>query len=81
MRAGAREIGSGFNPLTPSRAPDLPAFVALTLSRSRALPVVCIAIGLLAFMNNGASIFWSEIVAVVAFAVAWLVKGRIVLKV
>lgn len=35
-----------------------------------------IAIGLLAFANKGASIFWPETFAVLAFAVAWLVKGQ-----
>ena len=39
-----------------------------------------IAIGILAFENKGASIFWPETVAVVAFAVAWLVKGQTILK-
>jgi hypothetical protein len=39
-----------------------------------------IAIGILALKNKGASIFWPETVAVVAFAVAWLVKGQTILK-
>jgi hypothetical protein len=39
-----------------------------------------IAIGVLAVTSKGRSIFWPETVAVVAFAVAWLVKGRTVLK-
>lgn len=38
------------------------------------------AIGGLALTERGASIFWPETVAVVAFAVAWLVKGQTVLK-
>ena len=39
-----------------------------------------LAIGFLAWRNHGDSIFWPEAVAVVAFAVAWLVKGQLVLK-
>jgi hypothetical protein len=39
-----------------------------------------IAIGILAFENKGASIFWPETVAVVPFALAWLVKGQTILK-
>jgi hypothetical protein len=39
-----------------------------------------VAIGLLAWRNDGESIFWPESVAVIAFATAWLVKGQIVLK-
>jgi hypothetical protein len=39
-----------------------------------------IAIGLLAFKNKGASIFWPETLAVFAFALAWLVKGQMILK-
>jgi hypothetical protein len=42
--------------------------------------VAFIAIGILAFENKGASIFWPETVAVVAFALAWLVKGQTILK-
>lgn len=38
------------------------------------------AIGVLVLQEKGASIFWPESVAVVAFAVAWLVKGQSVLK-
>ena len=38
------------------------------------------AIGILAMANKGASIFWPETVAVVAFALAWLVKGQTILK-
>jgi hypothetical protein len=37
-------------------------------------------IGVLALAFHGTSIFWPETVAVVAFGVAWLVKGQIVLK-
>jgi len=37
-------------------------------------------IGLLALTNKGASIFWPETLAVIAFGVAWLVKGQVVLK-
>jgi hypothetical protein len=33
-------------------------------------------IGVLAFTNNGASIFWPETIAVIAFAAAWLIKGQ-----
>jgi hypothetical protein len=33
-------------------------------------------VGVLAFTNNGTSIFWPETIAVVAFAIAWLVKGQ-----
>jgi hypothetical protein len=33
-------------------------------------------IGVLAFTNNGASIFWPETIAVFAFAAAWLIKGQ-----
>jgi hypothetical protein len=39
-----------------------------------------VAIGVLAVLHKGASIFWPETLAVVAFSAAWLVKGRIVLK-
>ena len=39
-----------------------------------------IAIGLLAARKKGESIFWPETTAVVAFGVAWLVKGQTVLK-
>jgi hypothetical protein len=39
-----------------------------------------IVIGLLACTNKTTSIFWPETAAVIAFAAAWLVKGRIVLK-
>ena len=37
-------------------------------------------IGALAIFNQGASIFWPETAAVIAFGVAWLIKGQIVLK-
>lgn len=39
-----------------------------------------LVIGLLAWRQDGASIFWPESVAVVAFAAAWLVKGQLILK-
>lgn len=39
-----------------------------------------IVIGFLAFRNRGESIFWPETVAVVAFGIAWLVKGQTILK-
>jgi len=39
-----------------------------------------LAIGFLAFRRNGDSIFWPETTAVVAFGVAWLVKGQTILK-
>ena len=39
-----------------------------------------VAIGVLAFLRKEASIFRPETVAVMAFAIAWLVKGRMVLK-
>jgi hypothetical protein len=42
--------------------------------------IAFLAIGLIKLQNNGGSIFWPETLAVVAFGVAWLVKGRIVLK-
>jgi len=45
-----------------------------------AMLVAFIAIGILASTTRGASIFWPETVAVVAFAVAWLVKGQTILK-
>ena len=38
------------------------------------------SIGLLAWLNRGASIFWPETLAMVAFAAAWLVKGQTVLR-
>jgi hypothetical protein len=38
------------------------------------------AIGVLALTTKGSSIFWPETVAVVAFALAWLVKGQTFLK-
>jgi hypothetical protein len=45
-----------------------------------AMLVGFVAIGLLAILHHGASIFWPEALAVVAFATAWLVKGQFVLK-
>ncbi len=39
-----------------------------------------VAIGVLAYLHRGASIFWPETLAVIAFATAWLVKGRLVLR-
>jgi len=45
-----------------------------------AMLVAFVAIGVLALKNKGGSIFWPETVAVVAFGVAWLVKGQTVLK-
>jgi uncharacterized membrane protein YidH (DUF202 family) len=45
-----------------------------------AMIVSFVTIGLLAALNHGGSIFWPETVAVVAFAAAWLVKGRTILK-
>jgi hypothetical protein len=38
------------------------------------------AIGVIKVQNNGGSIFWPETLAVVAFGIAWLVKGQTVLK-
>lgn len=45
-----------------------------------AMFVAFVAIGLLAALNGGGSIFWPETLAVVAFAAAWLVKGQTILK-
>jgi hypothetical protein len=45
-----------------------------------AMLLAFLTIGLLALMNSGGSIFWPETLAVVAFAAAWLVKGRTILK-
>jgi hypothetical protein len=45
-----------------------------------AMLVSFLCIGYLAAMLKGASIFWPETVAVVAFATAWLVKGQTILK-
>lgn len=45
-----------------------------------AMLVAFVAIGLLAALNRGGSIFWPETLAVVAFAAAWLVKGQTILK-
>ena len=42
--------------------------------------VAFVAIGVLASLEKGASIFWPETVAVCAFAGAWLVKGQTFLK-
>ena len=42
--------------------------------------ISCLIIGYIIGMGHGESIFWPETCAVVAFAVAWLVKGRMVLK-
>jgi len=39
-----------------------------------------LCIGYLAVTRKGASIFWPETVAVVAFAAAWLIKGQTILK-
>jgi hypothetical protein len=35
-----------------------------------------LTIGALALIDKGASIFWPESAAVVAFAAAWIVKGQ-----
>jgi hypothetical protein len=45
-----------------------------------AMLVAFVTIGVLAFLEKDASIFWPETVAVAAFSVAWLVKGQVVLK-
>jgi hypothetical protein len=45
-----------------------------------AMLVGFVTIGILAILHRGASIFWPETLAVVAFATAWLVKGQFVLK-
>ena len=37
-------------------------------------------IGVLAAVNQGGSIFWPETFAVLAFGIAWLVKGQTILK-
>jgi hypothetical protein len=42
--------------------------------------VGCVSIGILALPRKGWSIFWPKALAVVAFAIAWLVKGCVVLK-
>lgn len=39
-----------------------------------------IAIGILAFRKKGESIFWPETTAIIAFGIAWLVKGQTILK-
>jgi hypothetical protein len=39
-----------------------------------------VAIGVLAVLDKGASIFWPETLAVATFSAAWLVKGRIVFE-
>jgi len=67
-----------FTPLNPTRQ---------KIKRNRvyricglAMLVGFVAIGVLAVLHKGASIFWPEALAVAAFAVAWLVKGQFVLK-
>ena len=45
-----------------------------------AMLVSFLCIAYLAASYRGASIFWPEAVAVVAFATAWLVKGQTILK-
>lgn len=69
----------------PAFTPATPTAQKLTRNRIyKRCGVVMLAsfacIGLLAAFNDGASIFWPEAAAVMAFAVAWLVKGRLVLK-
>lgn len=39
-----------------------------------------LTIGALQWLNDGASIFWPESAAVIAFATAWVVKGQFILK-
>jgi hypothetical protein len=42
--------------------------------------IAFLSIGFIAFTGKGESIFWPETVAVVAFGVAWLVKGQTIFK-
>ena len=39
-----------------------------------------VVIGIMALTTEGGSIFWPEAVAIIAFSVAWLVKGQTILK-
>jgi hypothetical protein len=65
--------------------PPMPTLQKLTRNKiyklcGAAMLVAYITIGILALAKDGSSIFWPETLAVVAFAAAWLVKGRLVLK-
>lgn len=65
--------------------PDLPTREKLMRNQvyracGVAMAIAFVTIGALALTHKETSIFWPETLAVVAFAIAWLVKGRIVLK-
>jgi hypothetical protein len=45
-----------------------------------AMALACVIIAFLGFSKSGSKIFWPETVAVVAFGVAWLIKGQTILK-
>jgi len=65
---------SAFTPPTPNPAKVLRNKIYKICGA--VMLVAFAAIGVLAFFEQGASIFWPETVAVGAFAVAWLVKGQ-----
>jgi hypothetical protein len=45
-----------------------------------AMLLAFLVIGVMAWMKSADSIFWPEAVAVISFALAWLVKGQFILK-
>ena len=69
---------SAFTPAEPSRQKLARNRIYKACGIAMLLSFLCI--GYLAFAHRGVSIFWPEAVAVVAFAVAWLVKGQTILK-
>ena len=69
---------SAFTPAQPTREKILRNKVYKVCGA--AMLVAFVAIGLLAVLRKGESIFWPETVAVSAFAIAWLVKGQMFLK-
>jgi hypothetical protein len=69
---------SAFTPAEPTREKILRNKVYRVCGA--VMLVAFVTIGILAYLEKGASIFWPETVAVAAFSVAWLVKGRMVLK-
>lgn len=69
---------SAFTPLNPTKKKLLRNKIYKICGLAMLLSFA--AIGLLAWRNNGDSIFWPEAVAVVSFAIAWLAKGQFILK-
>jgi hypothetical protein len=69
---------SAFTPASPTRQKRLRNRIYKVCGIAMLAAFLCI--GYLAIMHRGASIFWPETAAVIAFAVAWLVKGQTILK-